>query len=127
MRKLYALKLSKQLSWYIVYVYVCLGTSSSQLEPELKTCNACKKDFKSTSLNRHIAKSAKCKEHYGPEFDNMKKNAKTIRNKGHYSNNSESIRKRQADHDGQNREVKRQKQAVYDEKNREVKRQKQAK
>ena len=104
-----------------------LGTSSSQLEPELKTCNYCKKEFKANSLNRHIAKSAKCKDYYGPEFDNMKKSAKSMRNKGHHSNNSKSIRKRKADYNESNREEIKEKQAKYNERNREEIKEKQAK
>ena len=75
----------------------------SQDESALEICGGCGKEFKTTSLNRHIARSVKCKEHYGPEFEEMKKKARSNTNKSNYDNNSEAIRKRKAKSDSMNR------------------------
>ena len=99
--------------------FVSLGSSSKKLDSDLKSCNACKKEFKPTSLNRHIGQSAKCKEHYGPEFEQMKKSARSKTNKANQTKNADSISKRKAEYYADHRESKRKKQVAYNEKNRE--------
>ena len=93
--------------------------------PEMKKCKSCKKTFKATSLNRHIALAKKCKEIYGDELLEMKKNAREQSVKAYKAKNVETIRKKDVEYYSKNKETKRQKQAEYDSKNRETKRQKQ--
>ena len=77
------------------------GTSSKEVESdfELKKCEGCQKEFKPTSLNRHIARSAQCKEHYGDEFEEMKKSARVRTNKANHDKNADVNKKRQAAYD----------------------------
>ena len=47
-------------------------------------CKYCKKEFLSTSLLRHIARTESCKMFYGVEFENLKKQSTSIRKKKDY-------------------------------------------
>ena len=76
-------------------------------------------------MNRHIALAKKCKEFYGDEFLEMKKEARVQSVKTYNVNNVETIRKKQADYNAKNRETKRKKDAEYDTKNRKARNQKQ--
>ena len=91
-------------------------------------CKVCNKEFK--FLLKHLARSENCKEKYTQEdYDVLKSNSSKIRArymKEYYSNNSVTIKERQAKFNQENREVIRKRQAQYDSEHSEETRTKQA-
>ena len=54
------------------------GSDSSEESDEV-SCEFCKEKFISSSILIHISMSKSCKSHYGPKFDEMKKEQKRIK------------------------------------------------
>ena len=77
-------------------------------------CKVCKKDVAKNSLIRHIGQSKGCKEVYGQEFDDMKRERKQQNNSENYLKNSNSISQRKKAYFSQNSTVIVEKQAKYD-------------
>ena len=76
-------------------------------------CKACKKRIKTKSIITHLSRITKCRDVYGPEFDNMKAERDLLRKeylvgykKDYNKTNVDKIRKKQAKYDSEKKKMK---------------------